>query len=489
MNRNRSNFCGFLLVAFLVLAPAGHVAGADRPNIIYILADDLGWGDLSFLGQETLSTPNINRLRSEGMFFTQHYSGSAVCGPSRGVLISGQHTGNAAIRGNKFIPGVGVAPLDPDVPTLPETVKMDTDYTTAMFGRWHCGGELSDQMPHQRGFDTHWGKLSSDFPNKHGVMIDALWDEKGKHVPYSTYSAMNMEPMYENGKLADLSVEETALRPINMDENVTLRAVDYIDQTRERPFFMYVAYSMVHAPMEYHEKYPVENHEWPEPERAFASMLAALDDYVGQIVDAVDSAGMRERTVIMFSSDNGAHTEGRDAEFFNSNGPFRDYKRAFYEGGFHSPFIVRWPGVVKPGSTSDHVSAFWDIMPTVCDLAGAPIPPHTDGISFLPELRGQTQKKHEYLYWEFNENSGSSPDLTRANTNWKQAVRWKDWKGIYRIDPDQFELYNLMEDPEEKTNLAKKHPEIVKQIREFMASSHTPNETFPLLKSERMEDQ
>jgi arylsulfatase A-like enzyme len=482
-------WCRFLLVAACALATTGHAATEDRPNIIYILADDLGWGDISALGQEILSTPNIDRLRDEGMLFTQHYSGSAVCGPSRGVLMSGQHTGNAAIRGNKFIPGVGIAPLDPDVPTLPETIKIGTDYTTVLFGRWHCGGELSDQMPHQRGFDTHWGKLSADFPNLVGVMIDPLWDENGKHVPYSVYSAMNMEAIYENGQLADLTEQQMAQRPINMDEQVTLRAIDYIDRTRDQPYLMYVAYSLPHAPMEYHEKYPVYDLEWPEPERAFATMLAALDDYVGRIVDAVDAAGMRERTVIMFSSDNGAHAEGRDVNFFNSTGPFRDFKRAFYEGGFHVPFIVRWPGVVPPGSTSNHISAFWDVMPTLCDIAGAPIPSHTDGISFLPELRGEPQPKHEYLYWEFNENSGSSPRLTRANTNYKQAVRWNNWKGVYRIDPDRFELYNLEDDIGETTNLATKHPEIVEQMREFMAASHTPNATFPLLKSERMEDQ
>ena len=488
MRKIIGNFFSSVLAATVTIASAGTGFGADtsRPNIIYILADDLGYGDLSCLGQEVLSTPHIDRLRAEGMLFTNHYAGSAVCGPSRGSLIAGQHTGHSAIRGNKHTRGIGVTPLDPDVPTLPETVKNGSNYTTAMFGRWHCGGELSDQTPYHRGFDTHWGKLSSDFKNKHGVMIDALWDENGKHVPRDKFSSMGMEPVYENGKLANLSEADMKMRPINLDELVTLKAVDYIGQKREQPFFMYVAYNMVHGPMEYHEKYAVDDKNWPPHERAFASMLAALDDYVRQIVDAVDAAGMKENTVIMFASDNGAHNEdGHKVKYFKSNGAFRDYKRAFYDGGFRSPFIVRWPGVVKAGSTSDHLSAFWDIMPTACDIAGATMPAHTDGISFLPTLKGTEQKKHEYLYWEFNENSGSGKGLKKGKGQWKQGVRWKDWKAIYRIEPDHFELYNLKDDPAEANNVAAEHPELVEQIRGYMAEAHTPNERFPLLKSER----
>lgn len=450
-----------------------------NPNIIYILADDLGYGDLGYMGQEKLSTPNIDRLASQGMIFTDHYAGSPVCAPSRASLMTGQHTGHAVVRGNKAFPGVGVAPLNETIVTLPEAIKEGTDYTTAMCGRWHLGGELTEQTPYHRGFDYHFGKLSSDYPNRVGVMIDQLWDEEGKHVPYEKYSGLYTEPMYENGKLFQLSDHDMAMRPINMDELVTDKAVRYIKNEQDNPFFLYVAYSLVHAPMEYHEKYPVENEEWPEEERAFASMLMALDDYVGKIMQAADDAGIRKNTVLIFTSDNGAHNEGHDYRFFNSSGELKEYKRSFHEGGFRSPMIVRWPGVVEEGTTSDHISAFWDVMPTLCEIAGAPIPSQTDGISFLPELKGEEQKKHEYLYWEFNE------DIYKKKNQFKQAVRMGKWKGIYYVDQGSFELYNLKDDISEQTNLADKHPEVVNSMREIMNEAHVPNDRFPLLKEER----
>ena len=450
-----------------------------KPNIIYILADDLGYGDLGILGQKQLKTPNIDRLASQGMTFTEHYAGSPVCGPSRCVLITGQHTGHATIRGNKAYEGIGVAPLEASVITLPEAIKKNTNYTTAMCGRWHLGGELSDQTPFDRGFDYHFGKLSSDYLNKYGVFIDTLWDKNGIHVPYEAYSKMNVEPMYENGRLFNLSEKEMAMRPINMDELVTDKAIRYIQEEKDQPFFLYVAYSLVHAPMEYHEKYPVTNKEWPENERAFASMLTALDDYVGQIINAIDNAGIRENTIVIFTSDNGAHNEEHDVEFFDSNGRFREYKRSFYEGGFHTPMIVQWPGVIDGGSASDHISAFWDVMPTLCDIAGAPIPDQSDGISFLPELKGEKQEKLDYLYWEFNES------ITHQKNEFKQAIRKGDWKGIYYIDKDQFELYNLKDDISEQNNIASEHPDIVNDMRKLMSEAHVPSERFPLLKSER----
>lgn len=449
------------------------------PNIIYILADDLGYGDLGFLGQVQLKTPNIDRLASQGMTFTEHYAGSAVCGPSRCVLITGQHTGHASIRGNKAFKGIGVAPLDANIITLPEAIKKNTNYTTAMCGRWHLGGELSDQTPFDRGFDYHFGKLSSDYGNKYGVMIDTLWDQTGKHVDYGTYSKLQVEPMYENGKLFNLSEKEKAMRPINMDELVTDKAIRYIKQPKDKPFFLYMAYCMVHAPMEYNDKYPVENKEWPKEERAFASMLMALDDYVGKILKTIDDEGLRENTIVIFTSDNGAHNEGHDVKFFHSSGKFSEYKRSFKDGGFHEPMIVRWPGVVKPGSSTDHISAFWDVMPTLCDIAGAPIPAQTDGISFLPTLKGEEQPKHDYLYWEFDEN------IYKKKGNFKQAVRMGDWKGIYYINDDRFELYNLKNDVAERFNVADQHQDIRKKIEKIMEDAHVPNERFPLLKSER----
>ena len=452
---------------------------AARPNIIYILADDLGYGDISSLGQEVLKTPHIDRLASRGMVFTEHYAGAPVCGPSRAVLMTGQHTGHATIRGNKAFKGIGVAPLEEEVITLPEAIKNKTEYTTAMCGRWHLGGELSDQTPFHRGFDYHFGKLSSDYPNRYGVMIDTLWDKAGHHAGYTTYSRLQVEPMYENGVLFNLSEKEMAMRPINMDELVTDKAVRYIKQPRDDPFFLYIAYSLVHAPMEYHDKYPVPYNDWPEEERAFASMVQALDGYVGKVLDAIDEAGIRENTVVIFTSDNGAHNEQHDVNFFQSSGKFREYKRSFHEGGFHSPMIVRWPEVVEAGSATGHISAFWDVMPTLCEIAGAPIPSQTDGISFLPTLLGKKQEQHGYLYWEFNES------IHGEKNEYKQAVRLDDWKGIYYIDPDRFELYNLRQDISEQYDVAEDHPSLVEKMKGMMKEAHVPSERFPLLQCER----
>jgi len=449
------------------------------PNIIYILADDLGYGDLGVLGQKMIKTPHLDKLASQGMLFTQHYAGAPVSAPSRAVLMTGVHTGHSSIRGNKAFKGIGVAPLSPDDITLPEAIKKNTNYTTAICGRWHLGGELTDQTPFHRGFDYHFGKLSSDYGNKFGVMIDTLWDDKGQHILYEQYSRIQVEPMYENGKLFNLSETEKSMRPINMDELVTDKAIRYIQKEKNQPYFLYIAYSLPHAPMEYHAKYPVDNTDWPEEERAFASMMMALDDYVGKIVKTVDELGQSDNTIIIFTSDNGAHNEGHDVEFFNSNGDFRDYKRSFYDGGFRSPMIVRWPGVVKPNTKSSHISAFWDVMPTICDIAGAPKPEHTDGISFLPTLLGKKQPKHKYLYWEFDEN------IYKQKNNYKQAVRKGDWKGIYYIDEDKFELFNLKHDVSEINDLSARYPKIVKEIKAIMKEAHVPNERFPLLKEER----
>lgn len=478
-------FSGLLGCTLPALTASGQNV-APKPNIIYILADDLGYGDIDILGQKIIKTPNIDRLAREGMIFTNHYAGSAVSGPSRCVLLTGKHTGHSTIRGNKSIPGVGVIPLSNKDITLPEAIKKNADYTTAMTGRWHLGGELTKQTPFHRGFDYHFGKLSSDYPNKHGVLIDSLWDANGQHIQYKDYSARNLEPMYENGKLYNLSPEENAHdRPINMDRLVTDKALKFIDNHQKTPFFLYVAYALVHAPMEFQKDTPVEKNNWPETERDFASMLMSLDIYVGEIMAEVDKQGLGKNTLIIFTSDNGAHNEGGHSyKFFDSTGKFRGYKRDFYDGGFHTPMFARWTGTIKPGSTTNLLSAFWDVMPTVCELAGAPIPQQTDGISFAPTLLGQEQKNtHKYLYWEFNERSNFE---TNPTPQYKQAVVFGKWKVIKYIDTNIIEAYDLSKDIGEQNNLAKSHPEVVKQALDFMKEAHQPNWIFPILRDERL---
>ena len=456
---------------------------APKTNIIYILADDLGYGDIGITGQKIIKTPNIDKLAMDGMIFLNHYTGSSVSGPSRCSLMTGKHTGHCTIRGNKSIASVGVVPMNADDITLPEAIKTNTNYTTGMCGRWHLGGELTNQTPYHRGFDYHFGKLSADFRNLHGVMIDPLWDENGTHISYKEYSKKNIEPMYENGKYYNLTQEELNQRPMNMDRMVTNKAIKYIEDHQKEPFFLYVAYSLMHAPMEYHADMPVEANDWPEEERAFASMMMSLDKYVGEIVAQVDRLGMAENTLIIFTSDNGAHNEGgHDYRFFQSTGDFRGYKRDLYDGGTHTPMFARWTGTIPAGSTNKVLTAFWDIMPTICELAGAPIPEQTDGISFAPTLLGQPQTKtHDYLYWEFNEKSAQE----QPRHEYKQAVVFDNWKVVKYIDKDIIEVFDLSNDRSEENNLAEKHPEVIKKALKYMEESHVQNMIFPMTKEER----
>lgn len=464
-------------------AAAQQQASVKHPNIIYILADDLGYGDIGICGQQIIPTPNLDKMARDGMIFNHHYAGAPVSAPSRCILMTGKHSGHSSIRGNKSIAAVGTAPLHPEDITLPEAIKNKTNYVTGMCGRWHLGGELSNQTPYHRGFDYHFGKLGSDFRNRHGVMIDSLWDQNGKHIPYSKYSQKGLEPMYNNGNYYNLTPEEMKQRPINMDRMVTDKAMQFIENNSDRPFFLYVAYSLMHAPMEYHENMPVEANDWPDTERAFASMMMSLDKYVGDILDQVDKLGLSEKTLIIFTSDNGAHNEGgHDHTFFRSTGDFKGFKRDLYEGGTHTPMFARWTGTIPAGSQTDLLSAFWDIMPTICDLAGAPIPSCTDGISFAPTLRGKRQiEKHEYLYWEFNERSSR----VKPGKEYKQAVVFDDWKVVNYIDEDRIEVYNLTNDPEENHDLSEQHPELISKALKYMKESHIQNPIFPLTKEER----
>ena len=238
------------LALLSLFAAAGLIARSDQPNVIFILADDLGIGDVGAFGQETIPTPRIDDMAAEGMKFTSFYSSAAVCAPARGSLMTGKHTGQNTNRGNLWVDGVGVLPLGEDDITIPEALE-GSGYVTGLCGRWHLGGEMSDQQPLDNGFDYHFGKLSSLHRNKGGVLIDRLWDEDGEHVDRETYAAMMFEPMYENGELYDIEEEYEHMRPINMDEIVTAKAIEFIEDHRDDPFFLYVAYSLVHAPMEY----------------------------------------------------------------------------------------------------------------------------------------------------------------------------------------------------------------------------------------------
>lgn len=452
--------------------PAAASAEQRKPNIIYILADDLGYGDLSCYGQDLFSTPNIDKLAASGMLFTQHYSGSTVCAPSRSALMTGMHTGHTFVRGNKEIQPEGQYPIPDNTYTLAEAMKK-AGYATGAFGKWGLGFPGSEGDPVNQGFDTFYGYNCQRMG--HHYYPHHLWSNK---------DSINLEK--NAGKL------KGDYAPDLIHEQV----LSFIENNREKPFFLYVPSIIPHAELiapdsvmdKYRGKFlPEKNYEGydegpnyrrgpyesqEEAHAAFVAMIEILDRQVGEIVQKIEELGLTEETLIMFTSDNGPHEEGgADPEYFDSNGPLRGVKRDLYEGGIRVPFIASWPGKIQAGSTSDHVSAFWDLFPTISQISGIEQPDQLDGISFLPTLLGQPgQEKHDYLYWEFHEKGG------------RVAVRKDNWKAVrYNVlkEPDApMELYDLSKDIGESKNIAGEHPEVVQSMQEIFRSARTPSDVF-----------
>ncbi|MCP4888522.1 MAG: arylsulfatase [Planctomycetaceae bacterium] len=430
-------------------------AAEQPPNIIYIMADDLGYGDLSCFGQTKFETPNIDRIASEGVTFTDYYAGSTVCAPTRCVLMTGMHTGHTFVRGNREVQPEGQAPMPADIVTLPRLLKQ-AGYTTGMFGKWGLGapGSESDPVKH---FDTFYGYNCQR--QAHTFYPTHLWDNDRK------------VPLDEKTYSADL---------------ISDQLLKFVRDNKDKPFFAYVPFTIPHAAMHVPEedhapwakKFPqfdnkIGRYRGPEvknPVAAFAGMMTRMDRHVGQLLALLNELGIDDNTLVSFTSDNGPHMEGgHDPKFFDSNGPLRGHKRDLYEGGIRVPFVARWPGKIKPGTKVDLPVAMWDVMPTCLAIAGVKAPAEIDGISYLPALLGQQeqQAKHEYLYWAFYERGG------------KQAVRWGKWKGVRNNvgkSPDStIELYDLSSDIGETKNLAAQHPDVAKKIEAFMREAHTPS--------------
>lgn len=442
------------------------------PNIIYIMADDLGIGDITPYGQTLIKTPNLERLAAQGMLFTQCYSGTAVSAPSRASLMTGCHTGHTFVRGNLGVDPEGQVAMPAGTFTM-ATMFKGAGYATGCFGKWGLGfpGSVSD--PTEVGFDRFFGYNCQTLA--HDYYPDHLWDNKQRVELAENYE--NKEVTYS----ADL---------------IHSHAIDFIKENAGKPFFEFLSYTIPHAELilpkdsvyDYYvnlipaedDKAFIQNNpsrkgaygSAERPLAAFAAMVSRLDAYVGEIMDLVDSLGIGDNTLIIFTSDNGPHREGgADPDYFRSYGPYRGIKRDLYEGGIRMPMIMRYPGKVAAGTTNDHIMAFWDMLPTFSELAGYQGEITTDGLSFVPTLLGREgQQEHKYLYWEFHEMGG------------KQAVRYGDWKGV-RLnvgDPEKtvFELYNLSEDIHEDNNVAAQHPEIVAEMEAFMEESHTESELF-----------
>ncbi len=437
----------------------------QKPNIIYILADDLGYGDLGSYGQQQIKTPNLDRLADEGMRFTQHYAGSTVCAPSRACLMTGLHSGHSPIRGNKEVKPMGQHPLRDEDVTIAEMLK-DAGYATGLIGKWGLGAPGSSGEPNNQGFDYFYGYLCQR--HAHNYYPEFLFRNRERVVLEGNIS---QEPKRADG--AGVAVE----RAQYTHDLFAQEALGFIEKNQGKPFFLMLTMTIPHANneagkagMEVPDFGEYADKDWPDAQKGHAAMISRMDQSVGEIIEKLKTLGLDENTVIMFSSDNGPHREGgADPDFFDSNGPLRGIKRDLYEGGVRVPMIVRWPGRIKAGSESNHGSAFWDVLPTVSEIAGVEPPENIDGLSFLPELLGQEQPQHEYLYWEFHWWKAS-----------KQAVRMGDWKGV-RLSPNgPLELYNVQNDPSETNNIAAENPEVVAQITGLIDQARIDDENWPL---------
>jgi arylsulfatase A-like enzyme len=471
--------------------------GTAQPNIIYILADDLGYGELGIYGQKKIETPNLDALAQSGMTFTQHYTGTPVCAPARYNLLTGLHSGNSYIRGNSELGNrgdvwsfeamfanpelEGQRPIPSTTITLGHVLQ-GAGYTTGAIGKWGNGGPGTEGHPNRQGFDFFYGYLcqrqahtyypSHLWKNDDRILLDNDLVNPHQRLPedldpydQDSYALFHDQPHYSG-------------------ELMHREALDFIEENQEGPFFLYLPTPIPHLSLQAPKRwidYYVEKFGDEEPflggsyapvrypNATYAAMISYLDEQVGEIVDKLKELNIYDNTVIMFTSDNGPAS--RTAGFFDSAAPFVSergrVKGSVYEGGIRVPMIASWPGIIPAGSTSDHLSAFWDVMPTLSEIAGVAPPENTDGISFLPLLKGNEadQARHEYLYWEYPEVGG------------QQAVRLGDWKGI-RLDIIregnlEISLYNLAEDIEELNNVAAQYPEIVSEIERIMEREHT----------------
>jgi arylsulfatase A-like enzyme len=445
----RRQFTGAL--AGVSLSLAQQPAAPRKPNIVFILADDLGYGDLSCYGQERFSTPNIDRLAKEGVRFTQAYSGSTVCAPSRCALMTGLHTGHCRVRGNKS-PEVTLQAGDTTVAEL----LQKSGYRTGLVGKWGLGYTGTPGVPNKKGFDDFFG---------YHTQIQA-------HTYYP-------HQLYDNGSDFTIPANFGTKSRKYAPDLLTARALKFIDDNRARTFFLYLPYTSPHANnelgrdtgdgMEVPEWGEFSGKDWPNPEKGFAALVSRLDRDVGRVMDKLRETGLDQNTVVVFTSDNGPHQEGgHDDKFFKSSGPLRGIKRDLYEGGIRVPFIVKWPGVAKAGTVSERPIAFWDVLPTLAEIGGSTSPSAVDGLSFAPTLRGENVRTDRVFYWEFHEGG------------FNRAVRFGDWKAIQFGADGEVELYDLSKDPGEKTNLAQSKPDVLATAKTHLTKARTDSSDFPV---------
>lgn len=448
------------------------------PNIVFILADDLGWGDLGSYGQTKIKTPNLDRMAAEGLRFTQFYSGSPVCAPSRCVLMTGKHGGHAYIRNNREVKPEGQWPIPAEEVTMAELFKR-RGYATGAFGKWGLGFVGTTGDPNKQGFDLFYGYNCQR--EAHSFYPDHLW--------------RNEQRVELEGNNRELTGKHYS------HDLIEAEALQFIRNNKDKPFFLYAPFTIPHLALQVPEDSLAEYvGEWddppydgksgylphPTPRAAYAAMVTRLDRSVGRVLALLKELQLDNNTLVIFTSDNGGafgevtkdfefkpgRMGGTDYVFFRSTGPFRAFKGSVYEGGIRVPFIARWPGRIKAGQVSELPAAFYDVLPTLCAVAGIKPPANTDGVSLLPTLTGRGQQaKHEFLFWDFGGYGG------------QQAVRLGDWKGVRRNLHQgnlRIELYNLATDISEQRDVAAQHPEIVQRVAAIMGRERTRSEAFPV---------
>lgn len=452
--------------ALWVSALAAGIPQSPRgPNILLILADDLGYGDLGSYGQKKIRTPHLDRLAAEGVRFTQFYAGSPVCAPSRNVLMTGQHVGRVLIRGNAKID------LRPEDVTVAEVLKR-AGYTTGLVGKWGLGQIGSSGAPRAKGFDYFFGYV----------------DQTHAHNYYPHFLVRNEERVPLRNVVPNPGPYGQGVATTKVEYSADLLADDavaFLERQKDGPFLLLFSPTLPHANNEAgaegmevpdHGEYARE--AWPAPQKGLAAMITRLDQHVGRLLAKLEALDLARETIVLFTSDNGPHREGgNDPHFFRSGGPLRGMKRDLYEGGIRVPLIVRWPGRTIPGTTTDHISYFGDVLATTADVAKAPLPPDHDGISFLPAILGnrEAQKAHDFLYWEFYEGATS------------QAVRMRNWKAVRSpMFSGTTELYDLATDVGESRDVAAAHPEILARMTALMEQAHVPSARWRVQPAGRM---
>ncbi|MBT6723687.1 MAG: arylsulfatase [Planctomycetaceae bacterium] len=464
----------FILLTFMFISWPSDVEAReplDKPNIIFVMADDLGYGDLGCYGQDKIETPVLDEMARGGMQFRNFYAGCTVCASSRSVLMTGQHMGHTWVRGNAGA-DMSVQTLRSHDVTVAERLQT-AGYKTALCGKWGLGDSVPGNtgLPNDQGFEFFYGYLNQ--VHAHNYYPEFLWRNKEKEMLRNVVQGVGRSYGGFEGGWATKRIDYS-------HDLVVEEAVQFIKRSYDAPFFLYLALTIPHANNEgtrgtgdgqevpdygiYTDK------DWKQQDKGQAAMITRMDRDIGRLNSLLKKLGIAENTVVMFTSDNGHHNEGgHNTEVFDPNGPLRGMKRDLYEGGIRVPLIVHWPGITPAGVVSDHIGYFGDLMATACELAGGEVPGETDSVSFAPVLSGrtETQKRHKFLYWEFYE-QGS-----------KQAVREGDWKAIRMpMHTGPMELYDLSSDLGESRNVAAQHPEVVKRMAKYMEQSHVPNKNW-----------